>query len=171
MKHTIFLPVIIAALFFNYSNNNTSRATDTIPPVTTDTFIYHFGDRSVAPAYHRSYTITVTPRMAKMTIESYSDILKRDSVVLTADKYNRFKKSLEALHITTAAEPAPNGCTGGISKSLRLYAGSKKEIKGSVYYCGGKAQGSLSGNVDAASNLFTALFADMNKKIEATRGQ
>lgn len=161
--------ILFVLIFSSWSNKKMITSNDSIRTRVTDTFVYHFGDASLPPPYHRSYTISVTPTKALVTIESYSDVLAKDSVVLTADKYNSFAKSLMALSIRKSKARSSKGCTGGTTKALTLYAGSRKEIKGSLYYCGGQAIGNLSGDVTAAANLFIALIPQLEKKIEATK--
>ena len=39
--------------------------------VEIDRITYHFGDASVPPEYHRSYTITVAPDKIDMVVDSY----------------------------------------------------------------------------------------------------
>jgi len=41
----------------------------------TTKIIYSYGDSSVPPQYHRSYTITVTNEKLHIVVDSYGDIL------------------------------------------------------------------------------------------------
>jgi hypothetical protein len=132
-------------------------------------FIYHFGDASLPPKYHRSYTIRVIPGQVYCTIDRYGDILLTDSSALTTAAYDSFVKNITALQIKNKTADSEKGCTGGTSKQLTLFAGGTKEIKGSLYYCGGQINGNLDGDVVAAAKFFTDLVPDLEKKIAATK--
>ena len=134
-----------------------------------DTLIYRFRDASVPPQYHRSYTIKATPGQVYFSIDVYGEIILKDSLVLAKAAYDSFATTINDLHIKKVKEVESKGCTGGTSDQLELYPGSSKEVKGSIYQCGGKNYGDLEGDVTAAASLFKALVPDLSKRIEATR--
>lgn len=141
---------------------------DTVAANSNDTLLYRYQDASVPPQYHRSYTIRVTPRQVYYAIDSYGKIIQEDSLVITRAAYDFFATALNDLHIKKGKEVIQEGCTGGTTDRLDLYAGSTKEVKGYIYYCGGKKYGDLAGDVNAAAELFERLIPDLNTRIEAT---
>ncbi len=169
---TILALPLIAASVFACNNEKKIKAetkNDTVAASSSDTLIYHFGDASVPPKYHRSYTIMVTPAKIYLTIDVYGEVVAEDSLVLTKTAYDSFATAINNLHIKNRKEDVQKGCTGGTTDRLALYTGSSKEVKGFIYYCGGQPYGDLEGDVAAAATLFKALIPDLGKRIDATR--
>jgi hypothetical protein len=168
-NHLAALSLLV--LFVIACNNDKKTSTDTTETKKTDhTYIYDFEDASVPPAYHRSYTIKVTPAMAYLTINSYDNVLAKDSVSISPDSYKKFAADIKALNIQNTKDPNDDeGCTGGTTDNLELYSGSPEQVKGNIYHCGGKDYGDLSGDVTAATQVFRSMIPDINKKIDATR--
>lgn len=163
--------LLIAGLYIACNNEKKGKAETKNDPVVagnSDTLIYDFQDASVPPPYHRSYTIRVTAEQVYFAISDYSQILSKDSLVLTRAAYDSFATAINDLHIKNRKEVIQEGCTGGTSDKLDLYRGSSKEVRGYIYYCGGKKYGDLEGDVAAAANLFKALIPELNKRIDAT---
>src|SRR5690606_31570938 len=44
---------------------------------------FHFGDASLPPEAHRSWTVTVTPDMAYVVVDSYGDVVGEDTAEIT----------------------------------------------------------------------------------------
>jgi hypothetical protein len=177
MKHIANIITAIACLIITASViacNNEKKPkeetkNETLATKGNDTLIYSYRDASVPPQYHRSYTIRVIPGQVYLSIDVYGKIILEDSLVLTRATYDSFATAINDLHIKKIKEVPGEGCTGGTSDKLDLYAGSSKEVKGSIYYCGGKKYGDLEGDVAAAAGLFKALIPDLDKKIDASR--
>jgi hypothetical protein len=132
-----------------------------------DQFIYKHFDATVDPEYRRNYTIKVKPGQVYFAIDSYDDILAKDSFRLSPARYNSFVTAVNDLHITYKPAFQIEACIGGQSEMLTLYAGTPKEIKGHIYYCVDNNT-NLSGNVDSLLGLFKALVPGLEKRIEAT---
>ncbi len=177
MKHNVLIVAILSSLsmlisFVACNNNkkikeqNKKEVTET---TTNDTFIYSYGDASVPPQYHRSYTITVTAAAAHLVVDSYGDVKAKDSLPLTESVYAGFVKGLNGLQLKNKKDLESEGCTGGTTDKLILYAGTSREIKGYTYYCANKEFGNLEGNVAVAGDLFKALIPGLQQKIDSTR--
>jgi hypothetical protein len=164
-KH-FFIALLTLGVVVACNNEKSTKQTD---ETNNSTFIYHFHDASVPPQYHRSYQIKVMPSMALLTVDSYDSILLRDSATLTTDAYNNFSESIRKLNIQKKANEDPGGCTGGTSDELELFGGTKEEIKGTMYHCGGKDYGDLQGDVTAAANLFRNIVLRFQEKIDKTK--
>lgn len=165
---TLFIIAISAITCNNEKKLKEGTENETVVVSSSDTLIYNFQDASVPPPYHRSYTIRVTAEQVYFAISDYSQILSKDSLVLTRAAYDSFATAINNLHIKNRKEVIQEGCTGGTSDKLDLYRGSSKEVRGYIYYCGGKKYGDLEGDVAAAANLFKALIPELNKRIDAT---
>lgn len=165
------LPLIAASVIACNNEKKVKAETknETVAAGSSDTLIYSYRDASVPPQFHRSYTIKVTAGRVYLSIDVYSKIISEDSLVLTRAAYDSFATAINDLHIKNGKEVMQEGCAGGTSDKLYLYAGSSKEVKGYIYYCGGKKYGDLEGDVTAAANLFKALIPDLSKRIDATR--
>lgn len=88
--------------------------------------IYQFHDSSVAPEYHRSYTITVWDSSAHLVIDSYGDVLVDQTINIEPEVWQR---TLDAAGAFRDTESIPNdGCTGGTADELTVLDGDKKEV-------------------------------------------
>ena len=56
---------------------------------------YHFGDASVPPEYHRSYTITVNTDKVRIVVDSYGEILAKKEYEITNKQFDDIINSLE----------------------------------------------------------------------------
>ncbi|MFC1885232.1 hypothetical protein ACFL2O_10730 [Thermodesulfobacteriota bacterium] len=124
---------------------------------------YHFGDASVPPQYHKSYTITVTPNSVRIVVDSYGKILADKSYEITLEQFNSIKKSLARNKIENCKRKGEDGCTGGTNESISYTDNKMKKFSGSVYHCGGKDTGNLCGNVTRFANDVKKLIPDLDK--------
>jgi hypothetical protein len=124
---------------------------------------YHFGDASVPPNYHRSYTITVTADRVKIVVDSYGDILADEEYEITSKQFDDIQRSLERNKIRNCTLGDDEGCTGGTSESIS-YVNNKNEIfSGSVYHCGGKDTGNLCGDIGSFADDVKKLVPNLEK--------
>jgi hypothetical protein len=124
---------------------------------------YHFGDASVPPNYHRSYTITVTADSVKIAVDSYGDILAEEEYEITSKQFDDIQRSLERNNIRNCTLGDDEGCTGGTSESIS-YVNNKNEIfSGSVYHCGGEDTGNLCGDIGSFADDVKKLVPNLEK--------
>ena len=129
--------------------------------------VYRFRDAPVPPEFHRSYTIVVTPRKVRVSIDVYGKKLARHSAAITADRYRVFVAALLQLHITKCDEKKSLGCSGGKTDLLDIDMGENYRVKGFVYHCCGFDYGDLNGDASAAAELFKALIPDLITKVNS----
>ncbi|MGB3713694.1 MAG: hypothetical protein WA996_04615, partial [Candidatus Promineifilaceae bacterium] len=55
---------------------------------------YRFGDASVPPEYHRSYSVSITPGEARIVVDSYGDILAEREVDISTGLFEAVVASL-----------------------------------------------------------------------------
>lgn len=116
---------------------------------------YRFGDSSVPPPHHRSYTISLTPDSIRIVVDSYGKVTAEQESPLDGKSFELVVDALEkqAISRCTSVREA-RGCTGGTTESLAWWEGEEEVFSASVYHCGGDDYGDLCGNVRAlAANL------------------
>lgn len=130
---------------------------------------YRFGDSSVPPQYHRSYTISISISEKTITIDSYGDVLLQRQYDNTAEEYQKFREAVAEKGISTHEETDALGCTGGKTEYVRLYKGDEVYFDAYVYHCGGEDTGTLT-LPEGTSYLFKSMIPeDINSLIESTR--
>lgn len=120
--------VATAGVVAYVADRNSSETTDHgggwIGPVEGDEgVVYEFHDASVAPDYHRSYTLTVWKGSARLVVDSYGDVIH--------DMTKRIDDALWQRTLTLATEFADadsvtnDGCSGGTSEELTVFVGDE----------------------------------------------
>jgi len=138
--HLFMFVVVIAVSCGAYGENIMVNAT--IQEIT-----YHFGDASVPPEYHRSYTVTVTTDRIRIVVDSYGEILTNKGYEITNKQFNDIRDSLKRNKIRNCTLTDDEGCTGGTSERISFSDGENEIFSGSVYHCGGKDTGNLCGDI------------------------
>lgn len=129
---------------------------------------YRFGDASVAPQYHRSYTISISSSQKTITIDSYGDVLLQRQYDNTAEEYQKFREAVAEKGISTHEETEVSGCTGGKTECVRLYKGDEMYFDAYMYHCGGEDTGTLT-LPEGTSSLFRNIIPeDVYSLIEST---
>ena len=128
---------------------------------------YRYGDASVAPDYHRSYTIAITDSSKVITIDSYGDILLKRQYPNTPTDFQAFKDLLSKQGITTHKETDSGGCCGGTTEYIRLYQEDAKIFDAYVYHCSGN-YGNLSLPAGTADLFSEQIPEDVQTLIDST---
>ena len=137
------LLTILAAISACRDIDGENRMTQT----TIKEITYHFGDATVPPNYHRSYTITITADSVKIIVDSYGDILVEEEYEITAQQFDDIRRSLERNNIRNCTLSDDEGCTGGTSESISYVNDTNETFSGTVYHCGGQDTGNLCGDI------------------------
>jgi len=130
---------------------------------------YGFGDASVAPEYHRSYTISVTSDHACVAIFAYGEIHLEQEFAVTGAEFEALKNSLHTYCIRSCVLVARPGCAGGTSESITLLGGSSELFAASVYHCAGQDSGNLCGDLRGFAEAIENLIPNLDELIESTR--
>jgi len=120
--------------------------------------IYHFGDSSVPPRYHRSYTITATENELHVIVDSYGEIKAEKKVEISASQFDEISETLSNIESKKLGEN--KGCTGGTSERITYFSSDQEEFSASVYHCGGKDSGTLAGDINAVKSSMKKLIPD-----------
>jgi hypothetical protein len=128
-------------------NGENNMTITTIQQVT-----YYFGDASVPPEYHRSYTITVTTHKVRIVVDSYGEILADEGYEITDKQFNDIRNSLKRNKIRNCTLGDDKGCSGGTIERISFSDAENEIFSGSVYHCGGKDTGNLCGDITSFVN-------------------
>ncbi len=123
---------------------------------------YQFGDASVPPQFHRSYSITITMDTLRIVVDSYGEILQEKSFSFTVDDFNKVKLVIKKNKIGNIDLGEYDGCTGGTTESLTLYGRNEVLFTGTVYHCGGNDYGDISGDINRLAEGIKNLVPGMN---------
>ena len=123
--------------------------------------VYRFGDASVPPQYHRSYTITVTAGQARVVVDSYGDVLAEQAYEITREEFEGIVRSLSRHRIGRAELGEDEGCTGGTTETISYSDGVNELFSGSVYHCGGRDSGNLGGDARGFADEVRRLIPDL----------
>ncbi|MDP6545959.1 MAG: hypothetical protein QGH60_18420 [Phycisphaerae bacterium] len=138
----------------------------------TDTAIteitYHFGDASVPPEYHRSYSITVTADKVRVVVDSYGEILADETYTIAPSQFDDLKRSLERNNIRncTLVDDEDEGWTGGTIESITCSDKDNEIFSGSVDHCGEKDTGNLCGDIPCFAEDVKNLVPDLEKLLQ-----
>lgn len=114
-----------------------------------DQIIFIYDDASVPPDDHRSYTMIINPEKLFFEVDSYGDLIRKDSISITKNKWTQIQQAFIDSQIDNIAEKEnPEGCTGGNGNQVYVLMGTKALFSGNQYRCGGFNEGNLTGDLD-----------------------
>lgn len=134
-----FLPMLFAFFGCGCSEKTTTNVIITSAVINEATKVeYRYGDSSLPPDYHRSYTINITENKKTISIDSYGKVLLTKEYTNTPADFQTFKEELAKTGIKKQKEKKSNACTGGTSETLRLYNTQAAYFDAYVYHCDGE---------------------------------
>ena len=136
---------------------------DNMTDVKIQEITYYFGDASVPPEYHRSYTITVNTDKVRIVVDSYGEILADKRYEITNKQFNDIRESLKRNKIRNCTLGDDEGCSGGTIERISFSDGENKIFSGSVYHCGGKDTGNLCGDITSFADDVKNLVPNLEK--------
>jgi hypothetical protein len=100
---------------------------------------YHYGDSSVPPEFHRSYTLTIGATEVHAVVDSYGDVLGDVTVDLPAEVWDGLVADAGSVAALDADERdgEGEGCAGGTSRDLEIVDGGATVVARSFPVCGG----------------------------------
>lgn len=165
MKKISFLfPVIIIGSFLIFTESCAVKkcSKDKITQI-----VYSYGDASVPPQYHRSYTITATKDEIKIVVDSYGKILADTIYQMSKENFNLLTDKLNETKLkNTKKTEDKEGCTGGTSRYIKVFSGEKVVLDGYAYFCGAKVYGDLDGDIDSFAQKIKSFIPDISKLLE-----
>ena len=108
---------------------------------------YRFGDASVPPEHHRSYSMTVTSNQIHKVTDSYGNVIEDKTQAIAEAQFQALVESLKSNQIGKVDETDSAGCTGGTTDTVKVVTDKGELFEGSLYHCGGEDFGDLGGNV------------------------
>lgn len=163
MKRKMKVAAISLLLLALCACNNKSISKDKRKMKEINEITYRFGDSSVPPPYHRSYSIVLNAETATVTIDSYGDIIAKKEYKVEKHTLDKMLELFTKCKIANCKEKKNDGCTGGTSESIWQNTGSEKTFYGSVYHCGGKKYGTLEGDINKFADAMKALIPDLKE--------
>lgn len=129
--------------------------------------VYHFEDSSTPPAYHRSYTITVTAENIHTEVDVYGDVIATNDTEFTAEKFKSLLDDIKEANIEKKAQKDDDGCTGGTADYLELLDNSgHPKLDVYRYKCGGEDYGNLKGDINKLKGLMKSLEPQLQEMID-----
>lgn len=105
-----------------------------LDPATTEV-VLAFTDSSVAPEYHRSYTLTVSAKGVHVVVDSYGDVLHDVTEDVPEEQWDAFVADLPD-RLDALPEPqADDGCAGGTGTELTVTEGGDEVYAGEDHSC------------------------------------
>jgi len=158
MKTIFILKILIIYLLVNFGTlinqqNNEMEITK---------IIYHFGGASVAPTYHRSYTVELHSDSLSVVVDSYGTILSQKTYQLDSLQFDRIVANIDSCNIENQEKINSKGCTGGTSESISYFNGDEQIFSGYIYHCGGKDFGDMKGKVKEFANEIKVLIPELD---------
>ena len=131
-----------------------------------DRFQYQYGDSSVPPEYHRSYTITIESNQLLFVVDSYGDILLEQTLDISEDFQDEIVSLLRSYEIKSKEKTSSDGCAGGTTKHIRLFKKGKVVFEGGLYFCAGEEFGNIGGDLTGfANSILMKFLPDYLKRI------
>jgi len=133
-------------------------------------FTYKFGDSSVPPPYHRSYSIMMDADTIQLTVDSYGDILAKETYPMPKDGLQKIGEAIMKHNIKKRKDKKENGgCTGGTTRHISYSCkGEEEDFSASLLYCGGDTFGTLSGDIDSFFVELKTFVPDLHDVIRST---
>ena len=183
MKQFMISLSLIATMLVTASchANKTNTETEANEPIMTDSIIsdaaweqadrvdYSFYDSSVAPEYHRSYTLTMTKEKATISVNSYGDVLLEAEYVITEEQFQQAIDGLRKLNIRSHKKNEDAiPCDGGTSESFELTADGKALFHGYQDNCGEELSTMIVGSEAIAQALNVAYPKPVRELVDST---
>ncbi|MGH9214448.1 MAG: hypothetical protein ACRD2C_27835 [Acidimicrobiales bacterium] len=80
---------------------------------------YRYGDSSVPPEFHRTYTLTIQPDEVHVVVDSYGDVLQDTTEPVPAEVWDDLAGNVDDLE-QLDVDAGDDGCDGGTSRSIRV---------------------------------------------------
>ncbi len=110
-----------------------ASATTEVDGEQVDTFTFRFSDSSVPPEYHRSWTVEMSADGAgTYVVDSYGDVISEGTVELDDETWSRMLAT-----IPDVDGEVGEGCAGGTSRALTVFADGAVVREGRAHDCGG----------------------------------
>lgn len=135
-----------------------------------DRLVYGYHDASVAPEYHRSYTLNVSKDTAVICVTSYGTVLLEEKYVITEEQFKQAIDALRSLNIKSkkADDEDAAPCDGGTAESLSLYADGETIFYGFVDDCEDKLSTMVVGSLRILQALAFLYPKPIGEMVEST---
>ncbi|MDP2292541.1 MAG: hypothetical protein Q8M22_15225 [Actinomycetota bacterium] len=123
----VVVVAVVAILALRDTGESTDHGGGWIGPIDGDPqVIYEYHDASVAPEYHRSYTLTVWEGSARLVVHSYGDNIHDVTVPIDDAMWQQTLD--DALDYSGTDSVENDGCTGGTADEITVLDGNDEEV-------------------------------------------
>lgn len=150
-NNLIFIYILLLGLLFSCKTTSHNKQLDsnTSVIITADEIIFEYHDASVPPDDHRSYFIQIREDSLFYSVDSYGEIIKKNSIAIDLKKWNSIKNAFVSCGIKNIEErKISEGCTGGTGNSISAYVKKEKLFEGYQYRCSNYFDGDLDGDLN-----------------------
>ena len=150
-NNLIFIYILLLGLLFSCKTTSHNKQLDsnTSVIITADEIIFEYHDASVPPDDHRSYFIQIREDSLFYSVDSYGEIIKKNSIAIDLKKWNSIKNAFVSCGIKNVEErKISEGCTGGNGNSISAYVKKEKLFEGYQYRCSNYFDGDLDGDLN-----------------------
>jgi hypothetical protein len=124
------------------------------------TITYRFGDASLPPEFHRSYTVTVTSSEVQLAVDSYGTPINEVTVAMDDSTWTALATVPPEI-IGLIPETAQD-CDGGTTRSLTIDDGTTSVVDVFTEACGGRGP-MVAARIDAYIAPALALLGDLGE--------
>jgi len=150
-NNLIFIYILLLGLLFSCKTTSHNKQLDsnTSVIITADEIIFEYHDASVPPDDHRSYFIQIREDSLFYSVDSYGEIIKKNSIAIDLKKWNSIKNAFVSCGIKNVEErKISEGCTGGTGNSISAYVKKEQLFEGYQYRCSNYFDGDLDGDLN-----------------------
>ncbi|KAF5042045.1 hypothetical protein DSECCO2_516690 [anaerobic digester metagenome] len=123
--------------------------------------MYEYQASSVAPQYHRSYVLLVSPDKIKVTVDSYGTILTDTAIAISKNQFSEIVALYDSLCFKSVPKKDNKGCVGGTGAVVKTWDVSDTLIfDGYISFCGGQEFGNMEGDVKKLSEKIRSFIPD-----------
>ena len=138
MRRALLVPLVLVLAFAACGGDDDAPSQEETTTELSDdaTIEYHYGDSSVPPEYHRSYTLTVTKGGVHAVVDSYGDVLHDVTEPLPPEVWRELVRTADDV-VDLPVDEDEEPCTGGTTRDLTIEDGGKTLVDVSFGACGG----------------------------------
>jgi hypothetical protein len=96
---------------------------------------YRFGDSSVPPEFHRSYTLTISRDEVHAVVDSYGDVIGERTEPLPSEVWDDLTAGLDEVAAVQPSAADISGCVGGRSRDLEVTDEGETLVSTHLYIC------------------------------------
>lgn len=122
---------------------------------------YSYGDASIPPEYHRSFSVTVASNDVRIVVDSYGKIISDEVYNITNEQFVNIISSFKRNQIRNCSLRERESCPGGTSERISCRDEKSELFSGQIYHCGSRNGGNMCGNIASFANDVKSLIPNL----------